>query len=92
VTQEKNKCWFVYILECNDGTLYTGITTNVERRLNEHNTSKRGAKYTRTRRPVKLAAIVAICEDRATASRKEYNIKKLKRSQKIKLIKSVGLK
>ena len=92
MTQEKNKCWFVYILECNDGTLYTGIATNVERRIDEHNTSKKGAKYTRSRRPVKLAAIVAICEDRASASRKEYNIKKLKRSQKIKLINSASFK
>ena len=88
---QKNK-WYVYIVECSDGSLYTGITTDVSRRISEHNTSKKGAKYTRTRRPVKLVAVVTICEDRASASRKEYNIKKLKRSQKIKLIKSASLK
>ena len=46
--------YFVYILECADGTLYTGITTDLERRLDEHNNSSKGAKYTRARRPVVL--------------------------------------
>ena len=46
--------WFVYILECADGSLYTGITTDLERRVSEHNEGKLGARYTRARRPVKL--------------------------------------
>ena len=46
--------WYLYILECSDGTLYTGISKDPERRLNEHNNSKKGAKYTAARRPVKL--------------------------------------
>ena len=46
--------WFVYILKCSDNTLYTGITTDIERRIKEHNSSNKGAKYTKTRRPVKL--------------------------------------
>ena len=46
--------YFVYILECADGTLYAGITTNIERRVKEHNEDARGAKYTRMRRPVEL--------------------------------------
>ena len=46
--------WYVYIVRCNDGTLYTGITKDLERRLAEHNSPKGGAKYTRTRKPVTL--------------------------------------
>ena len=71
--------WYVYMIMCNDGTLYTGITTNVSRRIAEHNTSNKGAKYTRTRRPVKL---VWQCTsgDRSSASKEEYRIKKLKKS------------
>jgi putative endonuclease len=48
------KSYFVYIVECNDATYYTGITNNLEQRLLEHNQGKRAAKYTRSRRPVKL--------------------------------------
>ena len=48
------KIWYLYVVRCGDDTLYTGITTNLARRLNEHNTSKRGAKYTKTRRPINL--------------------------------------
>ena len=46
--------YYLYILKCSDGTLYTGITVDLKRRVGEHNTSKLGAKYTRSRRPVKL--------------------------------------
>jgi len=49
-----NKEWFVYIVECNDKTLYTGITTDLERRIKEHNYSSKGAKYTSKRRPVRM--------------------------------------
>ena len=49
--------WHVYIVECADGTYYTGITTDVDRRINEHNYSFRSAKYTRSRRPVRLVYV-----------------------------------
>ena len=77
--------WYVYIVECADGTYYTGITTEVERRLNEHNYSFKSAKYTRSRRPVKLV-YVETSENRSTASRREVQIKKLSRKNKIELI------
>lgn len=77
--------WHVYIVECADGTYYTGITTDVERRLNEHNYSFKSAKYTRSRRPVKLVYVEA-SENRSTASRRESQIKKLSRNKKTLLI------
>lgn len=79
------KPWYVYILQCADGTLYTGITTDVNRRLNEHNSGK-GAKYTRTRLPVMIVA-VSEAGSRSEASKEEYRIKQLTREQKLKLIK-----
>ena len=77
--------YFVYILECSDNSLYTGITTNIEKRLNEHNTSPKGAKYTKARRPVKLVYQEA-SQDRSTASKREYAIKKLTKTKKLELI------
>jgi len=77
--------YFVYILECNDSTLYTGIATDVKRRVDEHNNSDKGAKYTKNRRPVKLVYSEAQ-DDRSSASKREYAIKKLKRSEKLELI------
>ena len=73
--------WYLYIVECADGTLYTGITTDIDRRLNEHNSSPRGAKYTRARRPVFLAVAVP-CADRSAASRLEAYVKGMTRTQK----------
>lgn len=78
--------YFVYILECSDSTLYTGITTDIHRRLDEHNNSEKGAKYTKVRRPVKLVYSESQ-EDRSSASKREYAIKKLTRTQKLKLLK-----
>lgn len=78
--------WKVYILNCADNTLYTGITTDIERRINEHNRSNKGARYTRARRPVTLAYLEP-CDSRSNASRREYDIKKLNRTEKIQLIK-----
>ena len=66
--------YFVYILECNDGSLYTGITTDVIKRLDEHNTKTCGAKYTKSRRPVKLL-YDELSSDRSNASKREYEIK-----------------
>ena len=77
--------YFVYILECNNGTLYTGITTDIKRRVDEHNNSEKGARYTKLRRPVKLVYSEK-SEDRSSASKREYEIKKLKRSEKLELI------
>ena len=77
--------WIVYILECFDNTFYTGITTDIERRLIEHNSSDKGAKYTKMRRPVKVI-YEAKFSTKSEASREEYRIKKLTRLQKEKLI------
>jgi putative endonuclease len=75
------------MLECSDTTLYTGITVDVKRRLQEHNSSPKGAKYTRVRRPVKLV-YVEESDDRSSASKREYVIKNMIKKQKLKLINS----
>lgn len=71
-------------MECFDGTLYTGITTDINRRLNQHNSGK-GAKYTSIRRPVKLMSISEV-GDRSDASKEEYRIKQLTRKEKFEYI------
>ena len=76
--------WFVYILRCGDGSLYTGITPDVEARLAKHQ-SGTGAKYTRGRGPLTLV-YTEECTDRAAASRREYAIKQLTRQEKEALI------
>ena len=81
----KNQDWYMYVVECIDGTLYTGITTNLSRRLNEHNHGRRGAKYTRSRRPVKYLFTMA-CSSRSEAASEESKFKKLSRRQKLKAI------
>ncbi len=77
--------YFVYILRCNDDTLYTGITKDVQKRLQEHNESDKGAKYTKVRRPVELL-YKEEATDRSSASKREYAIKKLSRAKKLELI------
>lgn len=80
--------WYVYILRCSDNSLYTGITTDLERRIKEHNNSnKLGAKYTRVRRPVSLVYTEDFL-NRKTASQKEYKLKRLTKSEKEKLVSS----
>ena len=82
----KDKAYFVYIVECSDGTYYTGYTTNIKRRLNEHNYSfKKGAKYTRSRRPVCLV-YHEVFDTMSKAMRRENQIKRLSRKQKIELL------
>lgn len=76
--------WSVYILRCADGTLYTGIAPDVEKRIALHNAGK-GAKYTRGRGPVELVYQEEL-EDRAAASKREYAIKQLSRAEKLQLI------
>ena len=77
--------YHLYILECCDKTLYTGITVNLERRVQEHNSSNLGAKYTRARRPVRLVYSKKF-RNRSTASRAESKVKKLTRGEKLELI------
>jgi len=76
--------WTVYILRCHDGTYYTGITNNMDKRLAAHNAGK-GAKYTKPRRPVTLA-YTETAPDRSVATKREYVIKKLNRREKENLI------
>jgi putative endonuclease len=79
--------YHLYILECADKTLYTGITTDLARRISEHNDSRLGSKYTSARRPVRLVYSRKF-KNRSTASREEARIKKLKKPEKLKLIKN----
>ena len=83
--ETKSQQWYVYILKCNDGTLYTGITTDLDNRLHAHNHSLQGAKYTRSRRPVSLLYSETHQTQSAAAAR-EYQIKQLSRRQKKQLI------
>lgn len=81
--------YHTYILKCSDDTLYTGITTDIDRRIEEHNgldKNKKGAKYTSARRPVKLV-YSEVFEDRSSASKEEYRIKSMTRKEKEFLIK-----
>ena len=81
--------YYVYIARCADDTLYTGIATDLSRRIEEHNSSDKGAKYTRVRRPVSLVYSEEF-PDRSLASKREYEIKKkMSRTQKLKLIDKV---
>ena len=74
--------WFVYILRCADGSLYTGITKDIARRIDEHNHDvKLAAAYTRSHRPVKLVYQES-CEDRSAASIREAEIKSMSREEK----------
>lgn len=77
--------WKLYILRCGDGTLYTGITTDVEKRFASHSAGK-GAKYTKGRGPLQLVYCEQ-CGDHSTALKREIEIKKLSRNEKEKLIK-----
>ena len=80
---------YTYIVQCADGTLYTGWTTNVMRRLKEHNEGKAGAKYTRAKRPVNLVYYEGY-ETKEEAMRREYAIKQLTRKEKLELIEMYG--
>lgn len=79
--------WYLYVLECADQTLYTGITTDLDRRLHEHNHTAKGAKYTRCRRPVALVASWTY-ENRSDASSAEWHFKQLTRRQKLRRVES----
>lgn len=77
--------YHLYILKCSGNTLYTGITTNLSRRVKEHNSSKLGAKYTRGRQPVKLVYSKKFT-NRSKALKEEMRIKKLSREEKLGLV------
>ena len=76
--------WFVYIVKCSDNTYYTGITTDTDKRIEKHNKGN-GAKYTRSRNPVKLVYFKPSL-NRSSASKEEHRIKSLTREDKILLI------
>lgn len=78
--------WFVYMLRCADDTLYTGITTELARRVDEHNADNLlGARYTRSRRPVSLVYAEEL-DSRSAAARREAALKKMGRQQKLALV------
>lgn len=79
--------WQVYIVQCADKTLYTGVARDVDKRVQEHNESPRAAKYTRARRPVKLV-YTENCDNQSQAQQREHVIKQLSRTEKLQLIKS----
>lgn len=79
--------YHLYILKCADDTLYTGITTDIKRRVGEHNAGKAGAKYTRTRRPVEVVYSKRY-KDRSRASIAEAALKRLSRLEKLDLTRS----
>jgi len=83
---EVTQVWWVYVLGCSDGTFYAGITTDLERRVHEHNATQRGARYTRSRRPVSLEAFWS-CSSRSEALKWEHAFKSLSRNQKMAWIK-----
>ena len=81
-----DKQWFVYMLRCGDGSLYTGVSTDVQARLKAHQFGK-GAKYTKSHLPVSLV-YTETCPDKSSAFRREWQIKQLSREEKLKMIKA----
>jgi len=79
--KSSEKAYTLYILKCSDDTYYTGIAIDVEKRLAEHNASDKGAKYTRSRRPVTLM-YSETCNDKSSALKREITIKRMKRTAK----------
>ena len=79
------KVWWVYVVRCGDDTLYTGVTTDVTRRVKEHNSGARGAKYTRSRRPVSLEAFWP-AGTRSEGLKSEHAFEKCSRKQKLDFI------
>ena len=78
--------WHVYMVRCSDGTLYAGITNDLKKRIEAHNSGKDGARYTRSRRPVKLVYSEQV-ESKSAAAKLEYQIKKLPREKKELIVK-----
>ena len=80
---DMEKKWSVYILRCADGTLYTGVTTDIQRRFRAHQSGK-GAKYTRGRGPLQLV-YTQVCPDKPSAFRREWELKHMSREEKLAL-------
>ncbi len=87
VKNSKQAGYYLYILKCADDTLYTGITTDLKRRVSEHNSGKVAAKYTRARRPVEMIYSKKF-KDRSRASIEEARIKSLSRDEKLALVRA----
>ncbi len=87
MNSKNNKKWYVYLLQCSDTTYYCGITTDVRRRLYEHNKTKKSARYTRSRRPVSLIGYFEVTS-RSEALKKEFAIKKMKKEEKVRMFSS----
>jgi Predicted endonuclease containing a URI domain len=87
-TTDETIQWSVYILQCDDTTLYTGISNNVSKRIAHHQAGN-GSRYTRGRLPVRLL-YKETCDDKGSALKREYAIKRLTREEKIKLLKGKG--
>lgn len=85
MSNEKDKCWFCYLVRCADNSLYAGVTTEISRREQEHNSDKKGAKYTRVRQPVKMVYFEPH-EDRSSACKAEAALKKLTKKNKEALV------
>lgn len=83
--------WFTYLVRCNDNSLYAGITTDIQRRVSEHNSATKGAKYTRHKQPVALV-YYETTSSRSLAAKREYQLKQLTKQQKEALIASFGQK
>lgn len=90
MSEKNQKSWFLYILQCKDGTLYTGITNDLERRLRQHRNGT-ASRYTRSRLPVRLLCQVA-CSGRSDALKKEYATKQMTRKEKKEFIRVHGRK
>ncbi|WP_026052605.1 GIY-YIG nuclease family protein [Gayadomonas joobiniege] len=84
---DPSSAWYVYIIKASDSSLYTGISTDPQRRFNEHQGGAKQAKYFRGRAPISIEYI-EMCQCRRTASQREYAIKKLTKTQKLNLIKT----
>ena len=83
------KPWYLYVVLCNDTSLYTGITTDIKRRVSQHN-SGRGAKYTKGRGPVVLVHVRQY-KNRSDASKAESKFKKLRRTKKLQIVQNIAL-
>ena len=86
---KENDIWQVYMVRCKDGTLYTGITNDLAKRIKAHNSAKDGARYTRSRRPVKLVYSEE-AGSKSAAAKLEYKIKKMTRAKKKKMVRAKG--
>lgn len=85
--KEKRIRWFLYILKCGDGTLYTGVTLDLDRRVAQHNNGT-ASRYTRSRLPVRVIHQER-CKDRSSALKKEYAMKQLSRTEKEEYIRDL---